>query len=285
MFRPIAEVGAEEQPFLFSLSRAGNALSVQLTDCNGWWNGEADEVELKEQLDEADIDNEVSELVGMVQACFEERSSAPHSFAICRSPDDPRGWTVEWATDIGYALRIRAAPAAGDASQLVRERLVLPALRAAEQLRRMLPADAEWTPPHDHPLPLPSAGSQLLLRIMEYAAGGEAGGGEAGGDGGREARAGARGDGGGAAGGAVESGEAAAGGLAATAAGEGGSPDEAGPPRQPQGATVGRPVANAPAATAPPPLSQEQREQLRRKRAMEQREAAAAKAAKKARGS
>jgi len=157
---------AGEAFFAFTCSPDLSAL-VEFTDLVGWWSGQISAVELQRQLEAQDVDTSLEEILALLCSHYDGEDAEWKCF---QAHWDGAGLTatrtVVWEfsdVEVRFAMAAAPAPAA-----LLRDRLLLPVLRAAEQLRRMLPRDAAWKPPAAGGLPLPSLRDPLFRQLFAH---------------------------------------------------------------------------------------------------------------------
>ncbi|KAL1515606.1 hypothetical protein AB1Y20_002225 [Prymnesium parvum] len=151
---------------LVSLRTGVDSLSARITDLRSWHSCSVPRAELEAKLRDADIpDGQLGRILSIVQQCFDgEKPEDKYSFHVSALPDGRA--RLHWSSASGLELSFDAAPAE-DGAQCVRDELLLPLLRAMEQLRQLVPEGTRWSPPADRAaLPWPKFDDALLVHLL-----------------------------------------------------------------------------------------------------------------------
>eukprot|EP00965_Chrysotila_dentata_P216573 6189453-Pleurochrysis_carterae.AAC.4 len=159
---------SQEKLYLLGIQSSNQALKVQVTDLCSWWLCEANEAVLERQCEEQSLASSAEEMRDMIIRCFEEKdglSDEHYTFTVCPAKDGYLSLT--WSAGAIH-MKFECMPV-DDSAIRIRNEMLLPLLRTAEQLLRLLPPQAAWHPPPES-LPLPSFNHEVYATIWSHAA-------------------------------------------------------------------------------------------------------------------
>ena len=156
-------------PWLVCLRRSSaESVEFQVTDLRVFYCCAYSGADIHAQLEAAAISSPIEAMLDLLQKNFD--AGGTYGAKLCVRP--PVGLNeplrLEWRHQAGYNLLCFSCDRAADSATCLRDELVLPLMRASEQLERLVPADIEWHPP-DGPLPLPSFEAPLLGQMLAHA--------------------------------------------------------------------------------------------------------------------
>lgn len=160
-------------PWLACLRRPSGANEVHLfvSDLRRFFSCTCGESDLRRQLDATDLASPVDKMLDVLMRCFagSDPASSAASFQV-RPPVDALGQLLHLDFYIRGTLKVFSFPchSVADPGASVRDELLLPMMRAAEQLRQLVPAGAAWSPPAGA-LPLPAFDASLMATVLEHA--------------------------------------------------------------------------------------------------------------------
>lgn len=182
---PRARIIDTSTPWIAMLrSVASTTLNIRVTDLIGFYECTSSEVDIRQQLQVAGISTTVEQAFDRLLSGFDDglNKDTFHTFQV--RPCDHISVTFEWLVRGSVKLAFRCA-ASEEPAPRIRDELVLPLMRATEQLRLLVPpaaseTQAQWEPPHTRcegsltvphaqQLPLPNLNAPLLAQILEHA--------------------------------------------------------------------------------------------------------------------
>ncbi|KOO21795.1 hypothetical protein Ctob_001110 [Chrysochromulina tobinii] len=133
-------------------SVASTTLNIRVTDLIGFYECTSNEVDIQQQLQVAGISTTVEQAFDRLLSGFDDglNKDTFHTFQV--RPCDHISVTFEWLVRGSVKLAFRCAASVEPAPR-IRDELVLPLMRATEQLRLLVPpaaseTQAQWEPPH-----------------------------------------------------------------------------------------------------------------------------------------
>lgn len=182
---PRARIIDTSTPWIAMLrSVASTTLNIRVTDLIGFYECTSNEVDIQQQLQVAGISTTVEQAFDRLLSGFDDglNKDTFHTFQV--RPCDHISVTFEWLVRGSVKLAFRCAASVEPAPR-IRDELVLPLMRATEQLRLLVPpaaseTQAQWEPPHTQcegsltvphvqQLPLANLNAPLLAQILEHA--------------------------------------------------------------------------------------------------------------------
>lgn len=158
----------EATPWLLRARSTPLELEVTLTDLRGYFVGRLDASSVESQI-KSWGGNNIGQMIRLLHKHLagSERLSC---FPISPTSEDDDGmrrllWVIKDVTCFTFMCRPAPAPAT-----LLRDELILPLMRATEQLRRLVPSEAAtaWKPDADA-MPLPQFGAPPLQAMLAHA--------------------------------------------------------------------------------------------------------------------
>lgn len=184
---PRARIIDTSTPWIAMLrSVASTTLNIRVTDLIGFYECTSNEVDIRQQLQVAGISTTVEQAFDRLLSGFDEglNKDTFHTFHTFQVRPCDHSVTFEWLVRGSVKLAFRCA-ASEEPAPRIRDELVLPLMRATEQLRLLVPpaaseTQAQWEPPHTQcegsltvphaqQLPLPNLNAPLLAQILEHA--------------------------------------------------------------------------------------------------------------------
>ena len=154
----------ERVPWLCAVRHDEVCVEIWITDLVGFYQRSFSTDYLKEQLDSASIVTSVASMLDKMQACLDDSSEVKDSYKF--KVDLPQSGTLrlEWLRR-GIAVFAFVFEPSQDPSSRVRDEVVLPLMRATEQLRQLVPPTTEWQRPPGR-IPLPRFSTPLLRQML-----------------------------------------------------------------------------------------------------------------------